>query len=236
MTTLQSSCGTVDHDEACLCDVELPETPTPIAFGLTELWHGEAIARAIGVGVPWTRKAFVDYGEALLKAHDLWARRERRGERIEGEVLRMKVCDLLRAGVSMIDVANQLDVDHDDVMHAMTNGQPSTVSDWDEAEWLTAEGVIYDHFANMSREELAIRLGISERMVGSLADWYGVSINVNGQTRNDRMRAALRELHPLDALDALKADGITCTPNQLYMMRKRMAERGEVGFVIPKRK
>lgn len=237
MNTLTPPCGTVDHDEACLCDVNLPETPTPITFGLTELWHGEAIARALGLGVPWDSAAFVKFGEALLKAHDLWARKERRGERIEGEVLRMKTCDLLRSGVSMIDVARHLDVTHSEVMHAMTNGQHSAVWDWDETDWLVAEAIIYDSFANLSRDNLALRIGVHHHVVEHLADWYGVKVNQNGQARLDRMKAVLRAgVHPVDAEPMLRAEGFDVTAMQLYKTRKRMAERGEVSFVLPRRR
>jgi hypothetical protein len=231
------SCGIVGHDDACLCDVTLPETPTPIAFGLTELWHGEAIARALGFGVPWDSEQFAEFGEALTKAYDIWARKERRGERIEGEVLRLKACELLQTGVSMVDVAYRLDVAHSELMHAMTNGQHSAVWDWDDTDWLVVEAVIYDDFANLSRDNLAIKIGVHHHVVEHLSEWYGVKVNQNGQTRLDRMKMALLDgLHPNDAEQQLRLEGWDVTAMQLYKMRKRMAERGEVSFVIPLRR
>lgn len=231
------NCGTANHEEECLCDVHVTE-PTPINFGLTDTWHGEAIARAMGVGVPWRSCDVADFAESLLKAYDIWARDERRGEPIEGEVLRIKVCDLLQAGESMTDVATILGKPWATVIRAMTNGVPATVWAWDEHDWLSAEAVIYDSFKDHGAETLVQMLGgeIHRCVVEQLAEWYGVKINENGQERLDLLKGLLRDgMHPLDAVEYLGHMDIVVSREQLYMLRKRLAERGEVASPLPRR-
>lgn len=245
--TPMNNCGQSAHQPECLCDVVIVQA-TPINYGLTDVWHGEAIARALNVGVPWKSSDLVVFGEALLKAYDIWSRQERRGETIEGEVIRIKVCDLLRTGESMTDVARILHLDWKTVISAMTNGQPSTVWSWDEDQWRSAEAIIYDDFANHSKAELAMMLGIKQvwyeghgfappDVLDKLADWYGVKINENGQKRLDVLKQILRDgAHPVDAVAHAADLGYEATAKQCYMIRKRLSERGEVASVLPKRK
>lgn len=233
-----TTCGVADHEAECLCDVTLPDTPTPIRFGLTELWHGEAIARATGAGVPWTGKGIADFGSALLKAYDMWSRREQRGQAYSDEVLRNNVIDLLRSGESMTDVARIVDCDWHHLIRVMTNYSPSAVWGWDEEMWLTVEAIIYDHFRDHGHDALAKMIGDgSWRVVEALADWYGVKVNENGQDRMDAIKARLREgWHPMDVAASMRAYGHKCSNEQAYMIRKRLVTRGELSPVMPARR
>lgn len=231
-----TNCGFAHHQPECLCDVIIV-AEAPINYGLTDIWHGEAIARAMNLGVPWTGKTIADYGSALLKAYDIWTRGHR-GEPIEGEVLRGKVCDLLRTGESMTDVARILDLPWKHIIVAMTNGVPATVWTWDEHQWLHAEGIIYDHFKDHGAETLVAMLGgdIHRCVVEQLAEWYGVKINENAQDRLDLLkRLLLQGLHPLDVVAECETRDITVTREQVYMIRKRLSERGEVPSPLPRR-
>lgn len=235
--TFVTDCGDTTHDPDCLCDVIIID-PTPINYGLTDVWHGDAIARAIGVGVPWKHGDVADFGDALLKAYDIWSRPNRRGERIEGEVLRLKVLDLLRTGESMTVIPRLLDVPYKDIMHAMTNGVPATVWAWDEMRWLTAEAIIHDHFSKHGCEVLIDMLGgnLHHCVIDQLADWYGVKVNEKAQDRLTLMRKVLTEgAHPLDAYNHFTSLGIACSKEQVYMMRKRMVKNGMVSPVMPSR-
>jgi len=212
--------------------------PCPINFGLTELWNGETITRAMNLGVPWSRSDVADFGTALLKAHDMWAKGSPRGETVEGEVLRNKVCDLLRGGDSMVDVARILDLPWKTIARALTNNVPTPVWNWSEHDWLRVEGIIYDSFPNHGDKALAAMLGpdVTWRVVASLAEWYGVTVNQNGQERLTAMQAALRGgMHPVDACAHFTTLGYACTKEQMYMMRKRLSANGEVSPVLPQR-
>lgn len=230
------TCGVVGHVAECLCDVILGE-PTPINFGLTDVWHGEAVARAMGVGVPWTSATVAEYTASLLAAYDLWrSRGVNRGEAIETEVLRHKVCDLLRAGESIVDVARMLDVDFKSMIHAMTNHVPATCWGWSEAEWLAVEAIIFDHFRSRSAEQLAAMIGpgVHHCVVDELAVWYDVSINADGAERQARMRGLLSDgWHPKEVAIEMRANGFDVSNEQVYMVRKRMANNGEVGSLMP---
>lgn len=235
-----NNCGQPSHQSECICDVIVTDADRarPYRYGTHDLWHGDAIARAIGVGVPWKPEDFALFGESLLKAYDIWSREERRGEPLEQEVLRMKVIDLLRTGESMNDVGLLLNIERDDIMRAMTNNTPATVWGWTETDWRHAEAIIYDHFANHGCEKLIEMLGgdMHHCVVEQLADWYGVKINENGQDRLDRLKRLLIDgMHPIDAVVAAADMGYVVSDQQLYHMRKRLAQRGEVSDVLPRR-
>lgn len=231
-----TNCGESHHQPECLCDVVVQAT-TPINFGLTDTWHGEAIARAMNLGVPWSSSDVATFGEALLKAYDIWSSDTRRGERIETEALRIKVCDLLRAGESMVDVAHILGQSWQHVIEAMTNGVPATVWSWDEDAWRAAEAIIYDSFKTHTANALTTMLGgVHHCVIEQLAEWYGVTVNAEGQTRMDFLKGLLRDgLHPIDVVIRAEEAGIKCNNEQLYMMRSRLVQRGELCSVMPRR-
>ena len=230
-----TTCG-LDHAVDCLCDVHI-ESITPINFGTNELWHGEAVTRAMNLGVPWSSKDFADLMGALTKAHDTWVE-GKHFNNTEAHVLRVQIIDLLRAGDSIIDVADILGCAFKQVLSALTNDTPATVWMWDEAQWLAAEALIYDGFEHHSAEVLVEMLGggFHRGVIDQIADWYGVTVNLNGQARLTQMQDALRGgMHPLDAVVHFTALGFKCSPNQMYMMRKRLSERGEVSSALPSR-
>lgn len=230
-------CGTEPHGPECLCDVVLGVERTPINYGMTDVWHGEAIARAMDVGVPWSGKDIADFGESMLKAYDMWKRDARRGEAIEGEVLRSKVCDMLRSGISMLDVSKRLDTEWAVIIRAMTNGVRGVVWGWDDAQWLMAEALIYDGFRYNGMDKLAKQMGVHRDVVIKLSEWYGVPINTEGQARLDFLKGLLADgLHPIDAMHAAHDAGYEeVTDQQMYHMRKRMVHNGDVTAPLPQR-
>jgi hypothetical protein len=210
---------------------------TPINYGMTDLWHGEAIARAMEVAVPWSSKDLADFGESMLKAYDMWKRDARRGEAVETEVLRMKVCELLRGGVSMLDVSKHLDVGFPAIIRAMTNGVRATCWDWDEVQWLTAEALIYDGFKYHGMDHLAKKLGVHRDVIAKLSEWYDVPLFTEGQARLDYLKDLLIDgLHPLDAAATAREAGYEATNENMYVMRKRLVHQGKVPAPMPERR
>lgn len=235
---MNTNCGTPTHPPDCYCDVALDAEEIPINYGSHEMWHGEAIVRALGIAVPWTSVSLEKFGESLCRAHDIWERQRHGhgGRTVEGEALRAAILDELRAGESMIDLARLLDVPFKTILETLTRSQPAVCWNWDEAEWLHVEAVIYDHFADNGNETLATMLGVHKCVVESLAEWYGVKINENGQDRIDRLKRLLLDgLHPVDAAKEANAQGIVANNEQMYKLRQGMRERGEVSMAMPRR-
>lgn len=228
-------CGQADHDDACLCDVVV-EHPTPIRFGTHELWHGAAITRALDLGVPWSGASFEKFGDALLRAHDIFVQLGS-GASHDVTTLAERAKELLRTGTSMVDVHRQLECTRSMVVQALTNNSPSDCWDWDEQRWLEVEGVVYDRFASFTIRQAAAVLGCGRRLAANLADWYGVRLGQGAQSRLDAMKAALVEgLHPIDAAAHVEALGYEVTLSQMRATRRRLVERGECAAELPARR
>lgn len=222
------NCGQYNHADDCLCDVGV-SGKTPISFGLTELWHGERVARSLGLGVPWTGATFMDCMAALTYAYDIWSRDQmvRRGTPIEGEVLRGRVVDLLQSGESMVDMATLLDVPFKTIIETMTDGKRSSIWDWDDVEWLRAEAIIHDNFCEHGRQTLATMVGVTERIVSRLAEWYGVAVNQNAADRLTAMKGVLVECFDLgEAVERIRFLGYECNVAQLRELQRRMVVCG----------
>lgn len=224
----------------CLCDVIINEE-TNIAVGIDEMWHGRRIADALGLGVPWTSASFAELMSSITQAHDIWLERNQsvgdgwnsenqNGMGVEDQVLRHTVINLLSTGMSMVDVPRHLDLDYQTIIRAMTHYNESVFWGWDEVDWLTAEAVIYDDFEHNGEEKLVKLLGgVSRSTVRSLANWYSVTVNCEGQRRLDTIKAAIRTGRPLrDIHEELTAQGVECNRDQLSAMRRNMIKRGEL--------
>ena len=242
----EDGCGIASHSRGCNCDVDLdaaaerndaPRIGPMCKVGTDDgLWNSRRIADALKVGHPYTADTFLLLYESVTSTYDLLAREGKRGEAIEGEMLRIQVCDLLRTGVSMTTVASALDLPLETIMRAMTNGVSAVVWSWDETQWLEAEAIIHGSFETHSGEQLAAMLGVHHCVIDKLAEWYGVTLNVKGKAYNDLLNSTLlRGLNPHDAAEYLATLGITVSPETMYNRRKRLVESGEVSSVIPKR-
>ena len=67
-----SGCGVVDHDEDCLCDITLPDTPTPVGVGLGGNWVLKMVADYFDLSYPWTPDKIVfllERAGAYIEAH-----------------------------------------------------------------------------------------------------------------------------------------------------------------------
>lgn len=238
------TCGVPEHESDCLCDVVLEGDPTPINFGLTELWHGAAVAQALDLGVPWDGGAVADFGSALLKAYDIFTKLGR-GQSHDLTTLAEQAKGLLRTGTSMVDVSRQLDCTHSMVMQALTNNVPSVCWEWRESDWLDMEDVVYNHFPSLSERQAAAvvcggdpsgKSGAARRLAANLADWYGVRLGQNAQERLDAMKAALLDgLHPIDATALVASYGFEVTLPQMRMARRRLVASGECCAELPPR-
>lgn len=183
-------CGVEEHEADCLCDVNLPDSPTPINYGLTDVWHVQTgpadplgsdvptlpmsmkLAMKLGVGKPWTGSDVADLGAALLQAYEAHARCK---ARTEGEDTTRRhedaevIIGLLAAGESIVDVPDLLDLDWADVMYALSRGKQAPYIGWDEHRWIEVEGKILD---GITATPLGKQYGIDFRTAKRMIDWY----------------------------------------------------------------
>lgn len=231
-------CGVASHDETCLCDVKITK-PVEIKFGLTEVWHADAITQVLELGVPWSSEDAATLAESLVYAYDIW-RMERVS--IDRTVLRDKVLTLLGSGTSMVDVPALLDVSRDVIVRALTNGAESACWSWTEMDWLMVEGVVYDDFGKCSRSVLRSRIEelldttINVRLIASLSEWYSTPYNQSAQDRSNVMRGMLIEgFHPDDVVESMTAQGFDVTIDSVKSLRRRMTRDGIVDQKYPAR-
>lgn len=67
-----NGCGVVDHDEDCLCDIRMPDTPTPVGVGLGGNWVLQMVADYFDLSYPWTPDKIVfllERAGAYIEAH-----------------------------------------------------------------------------------------------------------------------------------------------------------------------
>jgi len=129
------TCGIVDHDETCLCDVVV-NTTTPVHFGFHQVWHAPKILRALGYSgaeeLADDPEKFATFLEALAYGFGVC-----RGE-IEvtdrGLLLR-QITSLLQTGESIVDVPALLHLDFETVVDCLANQRPAPYRAWPERTW-----------------------------------------------------------------------------------------------------
>lgn len=144
MTDTLVNCPVASHSTECLCDVQLPDTPTPINFGLTEVRHAEIVMKHKRLGGPWTTETAIQMMEALGAAAEATAK-------VAGipfndarpASYKEAVRELIRQGHSMLDIPELLDISFLMVKLALMDGRGERKCvQWTEGEWLAFEADI----------------------------------------------------------------------------------------------
>ena len=214
-------CGIDGHEPSCLCDVVL-DGLVPINYALRDLWYADQL----DVAEPHTSADLANFADTLLSAYDTW-------RVIADHSPREAMHQLLSDGHSIVDMPALMGVSWDEVVAAMTHniGEPAR---WTQADWITVESVLRDEARSMSSRELGLRLGVHYQTASHLCSVYGVRLNVSV---NDRLRAMREHLldgeTPTEAVLSLTSDGFDVSYNQLYQMRRKMIDRGELERGLP---
>lgn len=180
-------CGVIEHHEKCLCDVVLPQTPTPIRVkdAVKEMFMGPQICELRGYGVPWTPSQMLDYFTDLCRFYDSWTMQNDeagftlndvpRGLHLEGRkfeqwaIIRetVKMC-MDRLDLPLVHILQHLDVAPDQFLEAACAGQATTSMTFEQLAELDEK--FTQKSVNMS--EVARETGLSKGNVRSLLRYW----------------------------------------------------------------
>lgn len=180
-------CGVIEHHENCLCDVVLPQEPTPIRVkdAVKEMFMGPQICELRGYGVPWTPNQMLDYFTDLCRFYDSWTLQNDEGGftlndvpqglHIEGtkfaqwSIIRetVKMC-MDRLDLPLVHILQHLDVTADEFLEAACAGQATTSMTYKDL------AVLDEKFTQklVNQSEVARDSGLSKGNVRSLLRYW----------------------------------------------------------------
>lgn len=148
--TIRPLSGCEQHQNpACLCDVSV-DRKVAVNFTPDKVWHGEVIARALGIDFQEIDgPKLADYLEALALGYDTWRAVQQDGPLKLDADLRARIDEALAAGHSMCDLPDLLGVSWQNVCFQLSSGnRQSPMLRWVpedamafEADWLSGRSV-----------------------------------------------------------------------------------------------
>lgn len=146
-------CGVLEHDESCLCDVVLPDKPTPIVTSLMDNWVLGMVAKYFDLSYPWDSdklgflmekaSVFLDEWFTLHKRTDMFADLEHLTPQEQGHETYFQYCARARqlaqriverteGDVTLREVADIMRLNELEFISLMTFGKPDSAVTMDD--------------------------------------------------------------------------------------------------------
>lgn len=191
-------CGIDIHDEACLCDVQLPDTPLTPKFGFDQIHHADVVMRATGLDPMVGGRHLASFLDQLGSAYEAVSRLSALDDVDDDAVglhaLRDAIGEQLQAGESIVDLTDILGESFARIVAGISGGVTSTCWTWSELEWIRWEVALEDGMTVVSH--LAEAFNIEQSTAKRMMQLWGVQDDGSAKTENDRQAKEIIDANP----------------------------------------
>lgn len=230
MTSTALGCGTPEHKEDCLCDVDMSlSTQTGIHFDPATHW-GVNVATSAGYEWDAGPEKLLDLLEALAKAKDAMSNMktfdtvDRRGVARPSKELREKVIGWIKDGNSIVDAPDEFHESWGNILAALTMGHPAPIWAWSEKDWAVFEDYC-DTQEKLSYRAIMREFDLPRGRASKLVDLYGDEKRRSVLWRYNIIKKVIVD-HPTQKnaflVDKIAAAGVDSTPAEVTKVRARL--------------
>ena len=123
------NCGVLEHEEECLCDVQIPHETGWVDCAIQDMWMGQEIVNLFGYEAEWDNETIFAYLENLVFAKDRWVQQGCDVHLNHGQTTQAKLRSEIRERLqsdehpSIIAVAKDLGLKHDELVKILFMGR-----------------------------------------------------------------------------------------------------------------